>query len=187
MDTGLDEVVWYSRDGSSDDGVTVAKLPDGSLPRHVCFSPGSRSAYVVTEATNVIVAYEVSSDVPLQFRELQSLTTLPSEYQWKSSCGAVKCSPDGTLVAVSNRGADTIALFSRDDATGLLEQAGVLELPGQCPRDFAFSEGGQVLAVALQESDGVVAYAVEGLGRVSQIGSMVSVPRPACVKFLPGL
>ena len=43
-----------------------------------------------------------------------------------------------------------------------------------------------MLAVALQESDGVVAYAVESIGHVSQIGSMVSVPRPACVKFLPG-
>jgi 6-phosphogluconolactonase len=93
-------------------------------------------------------------------------------------------SPDGKFLYGSNRGHDSLAIFSRDKSTGKLTPVGHQPTLGKTPRNFAIDPSGAYLLAANQNSDTVVVFKIDrATGKLTPVGSPISVPRPVCVRM----
>jgi 6-phosphogluconolactonase (cycloisomerase 2 family) len=113
------------------------------------------------------------------WRITRRYSTLPAGYSGESSCAAIRLSPDGKLIAASNRGHDSVAVFSADEKTGALAPLGIYPTGGKSPRDIAFTPDGKWLLAANQDSDLVTALSVDG--GFSLLDLKQRVPKPVAI------
>lgn len=101
---------------------------------------------------------------------------------------ARSCAGQGSrkFLYASNRGHDTITVFSIDPRTGKLSYVANRSTLGKTPRHFGIDPTGRVLLAANQGSSTVVAFRIDQKsGRLEPTGQVLEVPTPVCVKFLP--
>lgn len=92
--------------------------------------------------------------------------------------------PSGRAVYVSNRGDNTIAVFSVAPGSGRLTLAQTVPTGGDWPRNFALDPAGRYLLVAHQRSHVVTSFAVDaGTGRLTRTGAEANIPAPVCLLF----
>jgi len=123
-------------------------MQPGSGPRHLDFSPDERHAYVINELNCTITTLErvLSSRV---YEETDSISTVPDKTDMNGvSTAAIKVHPSGKFVYGSNRGHDSIAIFSRDLGSGKLTNVENLKIGVERPRDFSFDPSGNFLLAA---------------------------------------
>jgi 6-phosphogluconolactonase len=188
VDLGLDEVLVYGFDPSSGALIpkpsSTARLAPGAGPRHLAFGPGGRRAYVISELASTLTAFDYDSSTGT-LTERQTLTTLPGGFSGESFTAEVIVRPDGRFLYGSNRGHDSIAIFSIDAATGRLEPAGHESTRGKWPRHFAIDPTGTYLLVANQRSDSVAVFRIDpSSGRLDPVGEPFRVPRPVCLQMV---
>jgi 6-phosphogluconolactonase len=119
-----------------------------------------------------------------ELKVIQTLSTLPNEVKGNSTAEC-QVHPDGKYVYVSNRGHDSIAVFSVDEATGKLTPVGYTPTAGKTPRNFGVDPTGKFLIAANQGTNNVVVFKIDPkTGMPHPTGNEVSVPKPVCVKFL---
>lgn len=159
------------------------ELPPGSGPRHAQFSPDARHLYVINELSNTVgVAVFDAARGALEL--IQTVSTLPAEgFAGATKTAEIAVHPSGRVVYASNRGADTLAIFARDAATGRLSPAGHAPVPA-VPRHFALSPDGRWLLSAGQDTDRVAVFAVDpATGALTPSGEPLATPKPVCVRF----
>ena len=84
----------------------------------------------------------------------------------------------------SNRGHDSIAIFSVDAATGGLTALGHEPTRGATPRNFAIDPSGEFLLAANQDSDSVVSFRIDAeSGALTPTGEVADIPMPVCIRF----
>ena len=87
----------------------------------------------------------------------------------------------------SNRGADSIAVFSVDAASGRLALLEAVPSQGRTPRFFTLSPDGRLLYVLNEDSDTIVAFAVDAAsGCLAPTGMPTSCASAVCMVFSPG-
>ena len=103
-----------------------------------------------------------------------------------SQAAAIRMSPSGRTVLVSNRGADsdTIALFRFDPDQGTLRPAGFAPTQGREPRDLIFSPDGRFVIVASQDSDALVVMEFDEDEPRLRYRSSTPVPTPVCLRIV---
>jgi 6-phosphogluconolactonase len=186
-DLGLDRVMAYQLDAAGKlrpAAHPFAQVAPGSGPRHLAFSPDARQAYVLNElaATVTVFAYDASTGA---LTEKQTISTLPGGYSGQRWCAEIAVHPSGRWLYASNRGHNSVAQFSIDPATGVLQFEATLETGGRTPRHFAILPSAQYLVAANQESDTLRLCRIDAAtGRLEPVGEMVDVPAPVCVGFL---
>jgi 6-phosphogluconolactonase (cycloisomerase 2 family) len=153
----------------------------GAGPRHAAFHPHAPYLYVINELDSTVSAYRFDADRGT-LTELQVLTTLPAEFSGRSTGAEIAVAPSGQYVYVSNRGHDSIAIFSLDDRTGGLTPVGWAPTQGRQPRHFALDPAGNFLYAANQASDSITTFRIDqtrgtlqSTGQVIQTGSPVSI------------
>jgi len=188
-DLGLDNVFVYRFD--SDKGLLepndppYVKVAPGAGPRHFAFHRDGRFAYVINEMASTVTAfaYDRSRGV---LKELQTTTTLPKDFAGRSTTAEVQVHPSGRYLYGSNRGHDSVAVFSIDAREGTLTLVEITPTQGKTPRNFGIDPTGAFLLAAHQDTDNVVVFRVEAkTGRVTPTGQILEVGSPVCVKFLP--
>ncbi|MBI3468051.1 MAG: beta-propeller fold lactonase family protein, partial [Planctomycetes bacterium] len=118
-------------------------------------------------------------------KEIQTLTTLPHEVREGYSTAEAQVHPSGKFLYGSNRGHDSIAIFSIDPSSGKLTAVGHQPTGGKTPRNFAIDPTGQFLLAENQGSDTIVVFRIDPkTGELKATGHVVEVPNPVCVKFL---
>jgi 6-phosphogluconolactonase len=91
----------------------------------------------------------------------------------------------GRFLYASNRGHDSIAIFSIDAARGLLRACGHASTMGRTPRHFAIDPDGTHMLAANQDSSTIVAFRIEPRsGALTPVGDPVAAPDPACILFV---
>ena len=185
-DLGIDRVVGYQVDGKGNltrhDASTVT-LPPGAGPRHFAFHPDGRRAYVIDELDSTITRFDYDAAAGL-LKTAQTISTLPAGYTGTNSTAEVAVHPDGKLLFGSNRGHDSIAIFTIDAKTGALAAAGHQPTGGKNPRHFAVDPTGAYLLAANQNSDSIVVFRIDrASGRLTAVGDPVRVPRPVCLRM----
>lgn len=156
----------------------------GAGPRHFAFHPSNRYGYVMNEIDSTVTAFDYDADKGI-LRELQSLSSLPLDYKGDSTGADIHIAPSGRFLYTSNRGHDSIAIFSIDAATGRLTPVGHEPTQGHTPRNFALDPTGAFLVAANQDSSNLVVFRVDAAtGKLTPTGQTVTVPFPVCVKFL---
>lgn len=188
-DLGLDQVLIYRLD--LDNGKLVPNdppygaTPDGAGPRHLAFHPSGSHAYVINELDSTMTVFAVDPDSG-GLTEMQSITTLPADFDGVSHCADVHVSPDGRYLYGSNRGDDSIAIYRIGDGGGRVEALGHESTKGETPRGFALDPTGQFLLAANQNTDDIHTFRLDPAdGSLTATGHSVQVPKPVCIKMMP--
>jgi 6-phosphogluconolactonase len=185
-DLGTDKLYTCQVDSSAGtltpDGETT--LAPGSGPRHLALHPDNKHAYLINELANTITVLARDSSTGAM-TVLQTVPTLPSGFIGASTTAEVAVHPSGRFVYGSNRGHDSITVFSVDPATGNLTSIENVPTQGKRPRNFAIDPTGRWLIAANQDSDNLVIFAIhQNTGRLTPTGQNVTVGMPVCVRFL---
>jgi 6-phosphogluconolactonase len=163
----------------------AAVLPPGSGPRHLAFDPKETHAYVINEllSTITVFAYDAAQGT---LTAGETVSTLPAGFAGTSSTAEVAVSPDGRFVYGSNRGDDSLAVFTRNETTGRLTPRGHLPVGGKTPRHFAFDPTGQYILAAHQGSDTISVLRVDAkTGLATPVGATLPVGKPVCLLPVP--
>jgi 6-phosphogluconolactonase len=184
-DLGLDSLFVYRFD--SDRGtlkeLTPAKLDPGSGPRHFVFSRDGRFVYVINELASTITTFSFNRETG-ELKSLATVSTLPKGFSGENTTAEIDIDPRGRFLYGSNRGHDSIVIFSIAPETGMLTYVGHQPSGGKTPRSFGIDPDGKYLLVANQDSNNVVVMRIdEKSGKLTPTGSSVRVGMPVCVKF----
>lgn len=187
-DLGLDKVFVYRLDektGALEPNDPPYALADhGSGPRHIAFAPSGRFVYVIGEMGSTITTFSYDA-ARGALHKLQSISTLPKGFKGQSDCAEIAVSPSGKHVYGSNRGHDSIAVFSVDSKKGTLTPVEHVPSQGKTPRHFAIDPTGSYLVAANQDSDSLVVFRIhQKTGRLTPTGQTLQVRSPACVRFV---
>jgi len=187
-DLGLDKILVYRLDVEKGEltpnEVPFAAVHPGAGPRHFAFHPSNRYGYVINEIDSTITAFTYDAEEGA-LNEIHSLSTLPADYSGKNSCADIHIDPAGKFLYGSNRGHDSIVIYSIDEATGRLTLVGHESTQGRTPRNFGLDPTGSFLLAANQDTNNVVVFRVDQkTGRLTPTGQSIEVPSPVCVKFL---
>jgi len=187
-DLGIDKIMIYRLDIAKGtlraNSPSFAKVKPGAGPRHFAFGPNGKYAYVINEldCTVTAFAYRPASG---ELREIQSIKTLPNNFDGSSTCAEIRVHPSGKFLYGSNRGHDSIAVYRVNPADGKLtfvehETAGI-----KTPRNFNIDPSGTFCLVANQSGNTVVVFRIDrNTGGLEPTGHSISIASPVCIRFL---
>jgi 6-phosphogluconolactonase len=185
-DLGLDKVLIYKvEDGKlvPNDPPSVS-VPAGGGPRHFAFHPTGKFAYTNNELTSTVSAMSYDADKG-ELKVLQTISTLPKPHKGNSTAEVV-VHPTGKFVYVSNRGHNSIAVFTVDEKTGKLTAAGHATKGINVPRNFAVGPTGKWCLVANQAGNDVIVFKIDAkTGALSPTESRIEIAAPVCVRMMP--
>ncbi len=198
VDLGLDQVLMFKLDAEKGKLVpntpAFVKLPDGSGPRHIAFSPNSGKAYVCGELDSTIITLRRDRNTGVLETwkgDGAVLSTLPAGADAKklnNSTAEIVLHPNRGHVFVSNRGHNSIATFKvtveKTEAGPHLEGTADREI--KTPRNFNIDPSGKWILVA-SENGGTVRVIEwsDSQGNGKMTDEKVDVSKPVCVKFVP--
>lgn len=188
-DLGMDRVVVYSLDENTGKIKLHSKVPvpPGAGPRHMKFHPSGKFAYVLNELALTVSVFEYGAE-NASFKEVQVIETLPQELKTKrlDSAAEIRVHPTGEFVYTSNRGHDSITVFSVDADTGQLSFVERESIRGSWPRNFNLDPTGSWLIAAGARSNTLTLFEVDKeTGALEYTHSSVNMPSPICVLFDP--
>lgn len=185
-DKGLDATFAFSLEA---DGRLVpaagSPLPSrsGAGPRHAGFHPRLPCAYILNELDSTLTTCRYDRDSG-RLSALQIVTTLPAEFTGNNTTAEICVAASGRFVYVSNRGHDSLALFSTDPVDGTLRPVAWESTQGRTPRFFTFDPAGALLYCANLDSDAIVAFRVDPQsGRLTPVGTVASTGSPSSIVF----
>jgi 6-phosphogluconolactonase len=185
-DLGLDQILTYRIDAAK--GLTPAEPPftkvaPGSGPRHFVFGTDGRFAYAINEMLATMTAFQYDA-AQGSLKEIQTLSTLAAGFTGANSAAEIAVHPSGKFLYASNRGNDSIAIFSIDAKTGTLSAAGYASTGGKTPRNFAIDSTGKFLLAANQDSGNIVVFRIgQNTGGLTPAGVEVKVASPVSIVY----
>lgn len=160
------------------------KVKAGAGPRHFAFHPNRRYAYVINELDSTLTAFSYD-ETNGTLREIETVSTLPEDFEGENQCADVHVSPSGKFVYGSNRGHDSIVIFAINEVTGRLTYVDHELTQGKNPRNFAIGPNGNFLLAANQDTDITVTFRIDHkTGRLVSTGYITEVPTPVCLKMI---
>jgi len=184
-DLGLDRLMAYQAESVSG-ALKAAPAPyyqaePGAGPRHCTFHPNGKYLYLINELGSSVTALAYN-EADASLRRLETVSTVPADYSGHNNCADIQITPDGRFLYGSNRGHDSIVIYSVDSGTGLLTLEGFQSSGGKIPRSFCIDASGVFLLAANQDTDNVVVFSIDGAtGKLRKV-SEHAVPTPVCVK-----
>lgn len=184
-DKGLDRVFSFRfTDGQlvpASDAFAVARETSG--PRHLSFHPKAAFAYVVNELDSTVTAYQFDATTGT-LRPFQVVSALPDTFTGNSRASEIEIDAKGRFLYASNRGYDSIAVFSIDSTSGRLSFKGAQPSGGKTPRFFALAPDGRFMFALNEDSDSIVTFAVDPeSGMLKATGAEISSGSPVCMVF----
>ncbi|TIO09954.1 lactonase family protein [Mesorhizobium sp.] len=184
-DLGIDQLVSYriGPDGSLT-RLAESMLAPGAGPRHVALHPGGRFVFVMNELDSTVVSLALD-DASARLTVIDTKPAVPTEARDGNHCADIQISPDGRFLYGSNRGHDSIAVFSIDQQTGMLALVDYTPCGGATPRNLALTPSGGHLFSANQNADRISIFARDAAtGRLTDTGRSIDVGTPMCVKIV---
>jgi 6-phosphogluconolactonase len=160
-----------------------ATLAPGTGPRHVAFSAKGDFMYVLGELDSTVTVF--ANDEKENSRSVQRISALPTGFSGHNDAAEIVIHPNGKYLYTSNRGHDSIALFSIDSKSGALTLVDHFPIQGKTPRNFEIDPTGRLLFVANQDSNDIVVFRIDlNSGRLTPTGQALHVPSPVSLKFM---
>lgn len=187
-DLGTDQILCHRLDAatatlSTHEAGTV-KSPPGGGPRHLAFDPTGRRLYAMNELANSVSVYD-HDPATGRLTERQTISTLPAGFTGTTKTADVKLTPDGRFLYGTNRGHDSIAIYSVA-ANGRLTLVDIVTSHGAGPQNLAITPDGNLLLCANMPGNNVAVFRIDGAsGRLTLIGRPVDITSPACIRILP--
>jgi 6-phosphogluconolactonase len=188
-DLGTDQVMSYKIDPAAatltaNDPPSV-KVKPGSGPRHFAFHPGNKAAYTINEMGSSVTAFSYDEKNGA-LQEIQTISTLPEGFSGVNNSAEIQIDRAGRFLYASNRGHDSITVFSIDPGKYTLTKVQNVPTEGKTPRNFSIDPTGRYLLAANQDSDTVVLFRIDQkTGELQPTGKTVNVPSPVSLQFVP--
>ena len=187
-DLGADRVFVYRLDVGGKslqhvDGGDAVMRP-GAGPRHIAFHPTLPLVFVANELDSTVATLRFDAERgALSPRD--TLSTVPAAWTGTNYPADIHVAASGRTLYLSNRGHNSIAVFSVAESTGALVLAQVVSTEGDWPRNFSMDPTGRWLLVANQRSDSVVVFGRDpDNGRLTSTRQRIAIPSPVCLRFL---
>jgi len=184
-DLGVDRVHVYKFDPAT--GATTqapsAAVAAGAGPRHLVLHPNGRSAFVINELASTISTFARNATTGALTLN-STVSTLPNGFSGASTTAEIAIHPNGKFLYGSNRGHDSIAVYSVG-ANGELKLVEIESTRGKTPRNFAIDPGGRWLIAANQETNTLAVFRIDqSTGALAPTGGLSTVPAPVSVLFM---
>ncbi len=188
-DLGTDKVLVYKLDEATGkltaNDEPFASIEPGSGPRHFAFGANGRFLYVLNEMASTVTTLEYDG-LRGAGKTLDTISTLPAGFQGENTTAEIAVHPSGRTLYASNRGHNSIAVFSIDPLGGKLTFVEHQSSGGKTPRGFAVDPTGAFLVCGNQDSDNLVVMRIDPeTGKLKPTGHKVEVGAPVCVQILP--
>jgi 6-phosphogluconolactonase len=186
-DLGADRVFVYrlDLDGKSLHRVEgrSAVMRSGAGPRHIAFHPKLPLVFVANELDSTVATLRFDADRgALSSVDLRS--TLPAGWSGTNYPADIHIAQSGRTLYVSNRGHNSLAVFSVAESTGALALEQVISTEGDWPRNFSLDPMGRWLLVANQRSNSIVVFKRDQeSGRLTPTHQGLELPSPVCLRF----
>src|SRR6266576_4103272 len=188
-DLGADRVFVYRLDL---DGKALRHIEEGDAvmrpgagPRHLAFHPTLPLVFVANELDSTVATLRFDAEHGA-LSLLDARSTVPAGWTGGTNYPAdIHVAPNGRTLYVSNRGHNSIAVFSVAESTGALALEQVVSTEGDWPRNFSLDPSGRWLLVANQRSDSIIVFGRdEPSGKLTPTPQRIALPSPVCVRFL---
>jgi 6-phosphogluconolactonase len=189
-DLGLDRVFVYRFDASTGsiapNDPPFAKVAPGAGSRHLAFHPNGKVLYVISEIGSTVTAFHFDPSTGA-LEEFQSISTLPKEFAGTSATAEISVNRAGTVLYGSNRGHNSVVVFSIDKSNFKLTPVEWTPTQGKTPRNFELDPTGSFMIVANQDTNNIVVYSVDSkTGRLKPTGQAANdAPMPVSILFIP--
>jgi len=184
-DLGADRVFVYrlDLDGKALLPFGEAVMRPGAGPRHVTFHPTLPLVFVANELDSTVATLRFDAERG-GLSPQSTVSTLPPGWTGTNYPADIHVDAKGRTLYVSNRGHNSIAVFSVAASTGALALEQTVSTEGNWPRNFSLDPSGRWLLVANQRSDSVVVFGRDPeSGRLTATGQRIAIPSPVCLRF----
>jgi 6-phosphogluconolactonase len=184
-DLGIDRVKVYTVDKATfslkPNKYPEIKLPPGSGPRHMAIHPNGKILFIANELSSSVTVVQLTDKG--NFKIIETLSTLPVDYSKSNTCTDIHLSPNGNFLYVSNRGMNTIAIFSVTEKESKIKLIGHEDTRGEMPRNFTLTPDGGFLLAANQNSNNIVAYKRNADTGLLTFTDQINAYKPVCLLF----
>jgi 6-phosphogluconolactonase len=176
-DLGTDSIYYFDiGDSVTYNAVKSIKVKEGGGPRHMVFNKPGNTVYILNELSNQVGIYAVTKDGLI---EVQYMPTIPLKMKGSNTSADIHLSMDDKYLYTSNRGHNSIAVFSIYEG-GRLAPKGHTLTQGRTPRNFMMTKDGKHMVVANQDSRDL------SLFDIGENGSLIfrkkfDIPTPVCL------
>lgn len=184
-DKGLDRVFSFRLEAGRLQPAAIPWLQvrEGAGPRNLAFHPQRPWAYLVNELDSTVLLCDFDNTSGA-LRARQWHTTLPDSFTGDSRAASIQVDAAGRRLYVSNRGCDSIAVFTIDAQDGRLSLAQVVPTGGRTPRFFTLDPQGRWLYALNEDSDTLTRLAVDSVsGQLALSGEPLACGSPVCMVF----
>jgi 6-phosphogluconolactonase len=186
-DLGADRVFVYRLDV---DGKSLTHIEGGDAimrsgagPRHIAFHPTLSLVFVANELDSTVATLRFDA-VRGVVSPIDTRSTVPAGWTGTNYPADIHVAPSGRTLYVSNRGHNSIAVFSVAESTGALALEQVVSTDGDWPRNFSLDPTGRWLLVANQRSHSIVVFARDQKnGQLTPTPQRIAVQSPVCLRF----
>jgi 6-phosphogluconolactonase len=184
-DLGIDQVKVYSIDKST---FTLKpfkypeiKLPPGSGPRHMAIHPSGKILFIANELSSSVSVVQLLDNG--NYKIVERISTLPVDFLKPNTCADIHLSPEGNFLYVSNRGMNSIAIFSFSEKEFKIKLIGHEDTKGEMPRNFTLTPEGNFLLVANQNTNNIVAFRRNATTGMLSYTDQINANKPVCLLF----
>jgi 6-phosphogluconolactonase len=161
------------------------KIKPGAGPRHLVFHPAGRFSYLINEFDSTVNVFSYNASEG-SLKELQTISSLPENFIGKNTGAEIGIAPSGRFLYASNRGHDSIAVFTVDQESGRLSSLEHTASGGKNPRFFGIDPSGRWLLSANQSSDNITVFKIDAkTGKLKSAGKSIEIGSPVCITFIP--
>jgi len=145
----------------------VIEPPAGDGPRHYVYHTNGKFVYFDNEQGCSVTAYKFDSETGT-LEAFQTLSTLPDNWSGDNSCAQIHISPSGDFIYATNRGHNSVAMYSVNPNTGELTSLGQQPTLGT-PRAFNIDPTGKFMLVSGLDNGDLATYKIESTGHLTHL------------------
>jgi 6-phosphogluconolactonase len=161
-------------------GPTTLKMKEGAGPRHLTFHPNNKFIYVLNELDNTISLVKQKEG---NYTIESTISMLPKGYTDYTKGADIHITNDGKFLYASNRGHNSIVIYSVAEETGKLSLVGFESVRGSNPRNFSLSSDNKFLLVANQDTNNIISFKRNTTSGKLTFVNEISAPNPVCILF----
>jgi 6-phosphogluconolactonase len=149
---------------------TPLSVPAGADtgPRHLAIHPSGKLAFVVTENGSTVIPYQLSATGTLT--PGQVVPSVPKNWNGDNTGAHVELGLGGNFLYASNRGHDSVGVFSVDQGNGALTLVEHAMTNGASPHDFDIDRESRLLITANRKGNTLSVFKLGQDGKLTIVG-----------------
>jgi 6-phosphogluconolactonase len=187
-DLGTDKVMIFKLDPATakitPNTPAFGSVKPGSGPRHIAIAPDQKHVYVVSEMASTVTTFDFNPKTG-EMKDIGVVSTLPDDFKGKSTTAEIMIDAKGQHLYASNRGDDSITVFSIDPKTALPKRIDITPTGGKTPRAFVIDPSGNYIVAGNQDTNTIQVLKIDkATGKLSPVNEKIQLGAPVTFAFV---